>query len=275
MQIRNTHNFLCVLHLLIAGCLLLSCDGKKESNIWILASALLLLIAVFSYLYIWRQRAYQTEKLRNRIVELRMENIRNRVSPHFIFNILNHVISRYNREDKSYQELFNLIKLIRFNLTLTERLDISLEEELGFVESYVLARQQDSEIEIRLTTDIDERINLSEIQIPSMIIQIPVENCIKHGFNGRPEGNFIKVIAGSNDDKSITIRIEDNGKGFYLSDDREVQSTGTGLHVLTRTIHLLNTYNKEKIEFKIENKKEQSGCIVTYIIPIEYNYKLE
>lgn len=242
--------------------------------IWILASALLLLIAVFIYLYMRRQRAYQAEKHRNRIVGLRMENIRNRVSPHFIFNILNHIISRYNREDKSYQELFNLIKLMRFNLTLTERLNISLEEELDFVETYALSRQQESGKEIQLKTEIDDQIDLSAIQVPSMAIQIPVENSIKHAFAERQENNFIKVFVRGGE-KSVIIKIEDNGGGLYMrAENHGYQSTGTGLKVLTQTIQLLNTYNKEKIIFSIENRENKSGCVVTYVIPMDYNYEL-
>ncbi len=243
--------------------------------IWILASILLLLTAAFIYLYMRRQRAYIAEKHRNRIVQLRMENIRNRVSPHFIFNILNHIISRFNRKDKSYQELFNLIKLMRLNLTLTEKLDIPLDEELDFVETYVQARQQESGLPIQLTIKVDKHIDTSNVHIPSMIIQIPVENAIKHGFRNRDNDNNSIVISVNNDSKNMVINIEDNGEGFYMQPhNHDYQSTGTGLKVLTQTIELLNSYNRNKIIFHIENKKENSGCIVTYTIPHEFGYQV-
>ena len=66
---------------------------------------------------------------------LRMENIRNRVSPHFIFNVLNREI---NSHSNGYSEnMRQLVKLMRRNLELTEHLCVTLDEELDFVHTYI------------------------------------------------------------------------------------------------------------------------------------------
>lgn len=101
--------------------------------IWILVCVILLTIAAFIYFYQKKQRAFLLAETRNKIISLRMENIRNRVSPHFIFNTLNRVISHYSQSDSSYKELYNLIKIMRLNLRLTEKLCITLAEEIDFV----------------------------------------------------------------------------------------------------------------------------------------------
>lgn len=66
---------------------------------------------------------------------LRMENIRNRVSPHFIFNVLSREI---NSHSNGYSEnMRQLVKLMRRNLELTEHLCVTLDEELDFVHTYI------------------------------------------------------------------------------------------------------------------------------------------
>lgn len=251
---------------------------QLRTYIWVLACFIIVLIAIFVYFYMRRQRAYMLEKHRSRITELRMENIRNRVSPHFIFNVLNRVISKYDENDQSYQELFNLIKLLRLNLKLTEKLNVTLEEELDFVNTYLLTEQQRWETPFDISIEVDTQIDPKEVQIPSMMIQIPVENAVKHGFRNKEGDKYIKISV-TKENSDIMIKIEDNGNGFYVaSQGKDTQSTGTGLKVLTQTIQLLNAYNKSPIDFKITSKdrsnRQEPGCMVTYVIPDNYSYNL-
>ena len=50
-------------------------------------------------------------KNKNMIVALRMENIRNRVSPHFVFNVLNQEIIHQSASDRD--DLIGLLKFIK------------------------------------------------------------------------------------------------------------------------------------------------------------------
>lgn len=72
-------------------------------------------------------------KNRRTVSTLRLENIRNRLSPHFIFNVLNQEVVSRKEEEK--QELTSLVKLMRRNLELAEQLCVTLDEELDFVQT--------------------------------------------------------------------------------------------------------------------------------------------
>ena len=94
-----------------------------------------ILTAVFLYLYSKKKRALLLARNHRTVSTLRLENIRNRLSPHFIFNVLNREMAERNVEEK--QELSSLVKLMRCNLELAEQLCVTLAEELDFVKTYI------------------------------------------------------------------------------------------------------------------------------------------
>ncbi len=96
-------------------------------------AAVLLMIMFFIMKTIQNRRRMETNKLR--IMQLRMEAVRNRISPHFVFNVLNNKIVHSGNAEAD--ELMRLSKLIRANLDMSCRLDVSLAEELEFVKQYV------------------------------------------------------------------------------------------------------------------------------------------
>lgn len=246
--------------------------------IWILVCTLLLIVAIFIYFYQKKQRVYQLAETRNKIISLRMENIRNRVSPHFIFNTLNRVISHYDSNDSSYKELCHLIKIMRLNLRLTEKLCITLAEEIDFVRTYLALEQERFGSSLETDIRIDPQIDADLFELPSMMIQIPVENAIKHGLREK-EGEKRLSITVSKQNGCITISIEDNGAGFRMqTGSPDMQSTGTGLKVLNQTIQLLNAGNPVPITILIRKSDhgtdENPGCLVQFTLPDNYSYVL-
>ncbi|MBM6863805.1 histidine kinase [Bacteroides caecigallinarum] len=243
--------------------------------IYILFLSLLFIVSLSIILTIYRKRRSDKKiwGMQADISSLRLENVRNRISPHFIFNVLNREVARYT-DDVDKNNLVALSKLIRKNLELTGNLSISLCDELDFVKTYVSIQMQTMGEGFSYEISVDEGIECKEILIPSMLIQIPVENALKHALKTK-EGKkrlWIKVFK---DDKRIYITVTDNGGGFKkVSSNR---GTGTGLKVITQSIQLLNLYNKEPITMKISNVKldeEETGCEISYSIPVGYSYKI-
>lgn len=97
---------------------------------------LLIAVSLVIILYRKRQRDREQWRLQTAITSLRLENVRNRISPHFIFNVLNREMNLHKDEEES-KNLIGLTKLLRRNLELTECLSVSLADELDFVNTYV------------------------------------------------------------------------------------------------------------------------------------------
>lgn len=244
--------------------------------IWILLFVILLIVSGMAYFYMKRKRHAQWLSHIDQVTKLKMESIRNRVSPHFIFNILNREICSEEEGSARRTQLSSLVELLRSSLEITEKLSISLEEELRFVRTYLNLQAQGLEPDFRLEWDIDPALSLRTIYIPAMLIQIPVENAVKHGLRVIEGEKRLSIFIGR-EDKGISIRIEDNGPGYLpLSETGHTNGTGTGAKVLYRTIQLLNMRNKAKITYSVRGKmgEEGSGTIVAFFIPSNYNYTL-
>ena len=122
---------------------------------------------------------------RRTVSTLRLENIRNRLSPHFIFNVLNQEV--VNRKEEEKQELVSLVKLMRRNLELAEQLCVTLAEELDFVKTYIDLERRSLGATFHPVIEIAGDVLPEQVWLPSMMIQIPVENSVKHALRGKEE----------------------------------------------------------------------------------------
>lgn len=245
----------------------------RQTRFAVLAVAIVaLLIAVFLYLYNKKKRALLLARNRRTVSTLRLENIRNRLSPHFIFNVLNQEMAGRNVEEK--QELSSLVKLMRRNLELAEQLCVTLAEELDFVKTYIDLESRSLGPAFHPEFEIGEEVRPESVQIPSMMIQIPVENAVKHALRGK-EGERNLWISVCRHDNGICIRITDNGGG-YRPNSRH-RGTGTGMKVIMQTIQILNSKNKEAIDVSVHNvllESGETGCEVAFRLPDNYDYRI-
>lgn len=229
-----------------------------------------ILTAVFLYLYSKKKRALLLARNHRTVSTLRLENIRNRLSPHFIFNMLNREMAERNVEEK--QELSSLVKLMRRNLELVEQLCVTLAEELDFVKTYINLERRSLGPDFHSELKIEKDVQPEQIRIPSMMIQIPVENAVKHALREK-EGERNLWVSVCRRGNGICIKITDNGGG-YRPDSRN-RGTGTGMKVIMQTIQILNNKNKEAIDVSVHNVSLQSGemgCEVTFWLPDNYDY---
>lgn len=233
---------------------------------------LALVIASFIYLYEKKRRALLLAQSQRTISSLRLENIRNRMSPHFIFNVLNQEMG--SREGENKKELSSLVKLMRRNLELAEQMCVTLKEELGFVQTYIDLQRRSLGPEFKVTIEVGEDVDTNQLLLPSMLIQIPVENAIKHALRGK-EGERRLWIDVHRSGTYICVRITDNGGGFKLNSAN--RGTGTGMKVIMQTIQILNAKNKEIIETSVHNiplPDGETGCEVSFHLPLNYDYSV-
>lgn len=231
-----------------------------------------ILTAVFLYLYSKKKRALLLARNHRTVSTLRLENIRNRLSPHFIFNVLNREMAERNVEGK--QELSSLVKLMRRNLELAEQLCVTLAEELDFVKTYINLERRSLGPDFHSELKIEKDVQPEQIRILSMMIQIPVENAVKHALREK-EGERNLWVSVCRRGSGICIKITDNGGG-YRPDSRN-RGTGTGMKVIMQTIRILNNKNKEAIDVLVHNVSLQSGemgCEVTFWLPDNYDYRI-
>lgn len=147
---------------------------------------------------------------------------------------------------------------------------MSLKEELGFVDYYISVERSCIGDDFDFSIDAPADDVLQNIMVPSMFIQILVENAIKHGLKRRVGHKALKVCVCA-DSTRCNITVTDNGAGFDIRHS-DPNSTGTGLKVIRSSINIINRDNKRKIRLGIRNVTgtdgKVAGCEVSLSLPL-------
>ena len=265
----------------------------KSSRLILLLVIGLLVVGVLALVVFYRYKSlrhkHQHREEMNRMMALKMENVRNRFSPHFVFNVLNIFISNLPK-GVNVKPLRLLIQVLRANLLTCDQVAVSLEDELQMVMSYSSLRHETNPWLPMPRFDIAKEVNMS-LMLPSMILQIPVENALKHAFVGMEESGEkplldVKVWI---EDGMLRIDVIDNGcggvgavAGMGTRKTNAAASTGTGLRILNSTIEMLNAGNARKLYFKMQSRAgaagggsdRQKGMCVSIGVPCEYDYSV-
>lgn len=265
----------------------------KSSRLILLLVIGLLVVGVLALVVFYRYKSlrhkHQHREEMNRMMALKMENVRNRFSPHFVFNVLNIFISNLPK-GVNVKPLRLLIQVLRANLLTCDQVAVSLEDELQMVMSYSSLRHETNPWLPMPRFDIAKEVDMT-LMLPSMILQIPVENALKHAFVGMEESGEkplldVKVwIEGG----MLRIDVIDNGcggvgavAGMGTRKANAAASTGTGLRILNSTIEMLNAGNARKLYFRMRSRAgaagggsdRQKGMCVSIGVPCEYDYSV-
>lgn len=239
-------------------------ERMKVRLAWAFCAVALLAIGLLSVLiWLWRKRQKMHDmEVRQQIVGMRMENTRNRITPHFIYNALTHEMLAQMEGRKV--DLNALTQLLRRGVEQADMLETTLEEELTFVDYYVDIERQQMPVTLFYQKELDSDVNPQAVLLPAMTIQIFVENAIKHGL--KRQGGML-TIRTSRQDNATLVEVLDNGQGLDSSYQEH-----TGMRVVRQTIQMLNEHNHQQITFGIGNLKQ--GCRSWLLLPDDYNYNI-
>ena len=234
---------------------------KFTSTLAISIAVTSILLLILWYLYLRKRRF----KIQLRMMNLKLDNIRNRISPHFMFNVLNNRIIKSDAKESN--ELTELAQLIRANLDMSSTLGVELQKELEFVQQYIRVESYLMGDDFHFNIDIAPDVDASSVRIPSMFIQILTENAIKHALRNK-EGIKLLSITVRREQHNTVIRVTDNGPGFNPATLRRK----TGMNIISQTIAVINVHNKVKIRFAIRNicspdGQQIKGCEATLKVP--------
>lgn len=182
---------------------------------WIFRLAVLLgFIALFFIFYKIRVRRINEKFLaEKKQATMQLTAARAQMNPHFIFNVMDSIRNYMMDNDTASAEkyLTSFAKLVRYTLDRSDKQVSSLEEEMNMIRAYIDLEKERFSNSVEVEISFDSSINISDISIPTMILQPFVENAFKHGLkNKKDDGKLIiKVVDGP---KGISVIIEDNGR---------------------------------------------------------------
>ncbi|MDO8966314.1 sensor histidine kinase [Algoriphagus sp.] len=177
------------------------------------------------------EKAFESEKLKTLTIEAKLESVNSQLNPHFFFNNLS-TLSVLIHQDihLADQYLQKLSEIYRYILKNKGNELISLAEEIDFLKKYLELLTIRFEDSLRFSLDLK---NPSfEKLIPPAVLQLLVENVVKHNF-------FTKK-------KPLEVSITSDG--FFLKIHNKKQpktvvdfSSGIGLQNISDRYRFLNS----------------------------------
>ena len=163
-------------------------------------------------------RSMQVERARAetaaaRLAEARLQSLRAQLRPHFLFNALNATVAlvRDGENARAADALVGISELLRATLRGDARHEVTLEEELAFVEQYLAIERL--RMGDRLRVEMNVPPSLLDARVPSLCLQPFVENAVRHGLRHVPGEAVVGVSARAAEGR-LQLQVTDNGSGF-------------------------------------------------------------
>lgn len=182
----------------------------------------------------------ENELLKQENLQKELSALKNQINPHFLFNSLNSLSAMVRDNDDASTFVEKLSFMYRYILQSGQVDLISLREELKFLESYVYLIKTRYREKFNIEINIREEL-LSE-KIPVLVLQLLVENAIKH--NEISVKNPLNVKLYESQDYLIVENPIKPRSSF-------VDSTGNGLENIIKRYRLLI-----KKSVRIENNNQ-------------------
>lgn len=199
---------------------------------------LLILVSSTAYRMILdRVRSEREAKEReNENLKTELQLLRSQISPHFMFNVLNNMVSLARKHsDQLESSLIRLSSLMRYMYFETQEDKVPLSKEVDYLQSYIDLQVQRFRENVLVRADLQTAYAYGGYVIEPMLLIPFVENAFKHGTT------LIK-------DAEIDIRlhVEEDVLSFFVSNKFEMEgreisdrTTGIGLANVRRRLSLL------------------------------------
>ncbi|MBO9605956.1 MAG: PocR ligand-binding domain-containing protein [Paenibacillaceae bacterium] len=208
---------------------------------------------------------------RSLLRETEMKVIQSKLHPHFLFNILNLISGQALLENatNTYTTVNHLSKMLRYIIKSYRPL-VTLDEELEHLDSYVLLQVLRFEDRLRFHVEVADDA-LRQALLPSLTVQILIENAIKHGVEPKEGECAVHVRIDRCGSDMLTIEIADNGVGMDAGKLRQLNGGegefADGLSGIGMIRKRLDYYFSGNFAFHIDSKPG-SGTTVTLSMPV-------
>jgi len=177
------------------------------------------------------RRAARAEAL---MIDAELRALRAQLNPHFLFNTL-HSITALVRLDPASGEraLEQFAAILRYVLDVNRERseEVQLEEELGFVRTYLSLERLRLAERLKVVEEIDPEA--LECLLPAFSLQPLVENAIRHGIAPRAGEGTLRIFANL-DNEQLVLEVADDGAG---ADGAKVaEASGVGLNAVRQRL---------------------------------------
>ena len=221
---------------------------------------LLLIRYTFDYYRRYREQELLASQMETRLARAQLRALRMQLHPHFLFNTLNAISALMHRDvDAADRMLARLSDFLRLTLETGGTQEVTLKQELDFLQRYLDIEQVRFPDRLRVRMDVDPAA--LDAKVPNLILQPLVENAIRHGIAPSSSAGTIAISARCSNG-TLRLEITDDGPG--LGNGREAPAReGVGL---TNTRERLRQLYGAAGRFELTNGSG-GGLVVSLDIP--------
>ena len=212
--------------------------AKDAFAFYFFQSLLYALVAALSVAIKMTDGWYKSDALRRELeqtrTEMEIQNLKNQLNPHFLFNTLNNIYSLIAiNQEQAQHTIHELSKLLRYVLYESSKDSVPLEKDIDFVRNYIELMR------IRLSKEVkmDMHIAISSPQqpiAPLLFISL-IENAFKHGVsNGRDSFIHINIV-----EEKGNLLCNITNSNYPKATDKDKSGSGIGIVNLKKRLELL------------------------------------
>ncbi|GMK41544.1 histidine kinase [Paenibacillus sp. CCS19] len=233
------------------------------------------------------QQSIESEKLAlQEEMKARNSALQAQIAPHFIHNVLYLIsIAAQEGKNKAVSDMCkHLSDSLRYIVSSPYQ-HVSLAEELAHTRNYLSLVQQNYENDLEWEIIADDAANL--VQLPRLVIQPFVENCIEHAFDNTDPPWRIQIRVQLYNG-IWAIEISDNGEGIAPDKINEIMDNISNSEAREHELHMpssfgnmgvVNTVNRLKLMYRnrlffnlYNNAGEDKGATVQIIASLTEDF---
>lgn len=231
---------------------------------------------IFIYIsIISKQRIKETEitnlRLQNSLRDLQLSNLANQLNPHFLFNALNNIRFTIHEDPQKADHMITALSdILRYSLDGSRQEKVLLSAELDILQKYISIMKIQMEQRLEFSLEVDE--SLQSYLIPPMVLQLLVENAIKHGIDNLPQGGKVLVQALQEHEELLFTITNEQPPGVRLPSSAQ-QSQGSAGQPVSFGIGLKNIEQRLQLLYSNQasfNTRQENGLFTVLLrIPCE------
>lgn len=185
----------------------------------------------------WVRDRGSIAELKNITLKMELNELKNQINPHFLFNMLNGIKSLVRTDpEKAGVVIMKLSEFLRYQLYENDEAHTMLGAEMHFLENFLdLEKLRRDNFFAQVTSNTDQSV-LNSTFLPPNLFTTFVENAIKHNFNVSGGESFVKVGI-ELEKRKLTFTCSNSLDPNYRPGDNK--SSGLGLVNVKRRLELL------------------------------------
>ncbi len=207
-----------------------------------------------------RKRIEFRQQSEKQLLRYQLTNVMQQLDPHFLFNALNNISSFYHKGAKWEAQAYvsRISGLIRTSIENSEKMTISLIEEMDFVRDYLTLERIRMGGGFDFSMEMDET-GYPEVQVPKMLIQNFAENGVKHGIRHLKKRRGMIRITSRIEQGTLQLEVEDNGVGRRRAAEFRSPGAGRGIVMVREMLELYERLTRIRITFRMEDLCSEDG----------------